>query len=293
MPVSGAGRGGRAGYGPPMAALLALVSSLMWGTADFLGGRASRRLPTIAVYGWSMLIGCVFLCIVATATGGWSEPLGYLPWALLAAVAGFVGMNAFYRALALGPMGIISPLVALSVLVPIAYGLLTGESPTGLQVLGILAAVVGVLLASGPELSGAQSARPLMYAGIALVGFGVIFIAFDRGSEVSALMTMTWMRIFVVACCALILLVTRSTGGVRRRDLPMLTTIGVFDAGANVLFGVATTLGLLSVTSVLGSLYPVVTAILAAVLLKERLRPVQYAGVVFAMAGVILLGLSA
>ena len=96
-----------------------------------------------------------------------------------------------------------------------------------------------------------------------------------------------------IALAALILLVTRRTGGVRRRDLPMLTTIGVFDAGANVLFGVATTLGLLSVTSVLGSLYPVVTAILAAVLLKERLRPVQYAGVAFAMAGVILLGLSA
>lgn len=265
----------------------------MWGTADFLGGRASRRLPTIAVYGWSMLIGCVFLAVIATVTGGWSQPMDYLPWAALAAIAGFVGMNAFYRALALGPMGIISPLVALSVLVPIAYGLLTGESPTGLQVLGILAAIVGVLLASGPELSGAESARPLVYAGIALVGFGVIFIAFDRGSEVSALMTMTWMRIFVVAFCAVIVLVTRRTGGIGRRDMPVLITIGIFDAGANVLFGVATTLGLLSVTSVLGSLYPVVTAILAAVLLKERLKAVQYVGVAFAMTGVILLGLSA
>lgn len=293
MAIGGVGLVGAPDIVTRVGELLAIVSSLMWGTADFIGGNASKRLPSFAVYGWSMLIGALVLVVAVTVTESWSTPLGYLPWSLLAAAAGLIGMNAFYRALALGPMGIISPLVSLAVIVPLAASLLRGETPSSLQVLGIVAAIVGVLLASGPELGGAESARPLVYAGVALVSFGVIFIAFAEGSKVSALMTMTGMRIATVVVCGVVLLFVRTTGGVRMADVPMLATIAVFDAGANVIFGVATTLGLLSVTAVLGSLYPVVTAVLAAVVLRERLRVVQYVGVACAMLGVILLSASA
>ena len=272
-----------------MAALLALVSSLMWGTADFLGGASTRRLPALAVYGISQVAGFVVLITVATAVGGWSTDPGYWPWAIASSVLGLIGMVAFYSALAIGPMGIVSPLVSLSVVVPVAVGLLGGELPTSVQILGILAATIGILLASGPELSGAETARPLVLAGIAALAFGGMFVFMARGSEVSALMTMTGMRVTSIVLFIPIVLWARSLGGARPRDLLPLAAIGILDASANVMFGVATTLGLLSTTAVLGSLYPVVTAVLAAVLLHERLRAVQYAGVVVALAGVLLI----
>jgi drug/metabolite transporter (DMT)-like permease len=275
-----------------MAALLALLSSLMWGSADFLGGVASRRLPSLAVYGLSQAAGFVVLVAAATATGGWSADLGYWPWAIGASVLGMLGMIAFYQALAIGPMGIVSPLVSLSVLVPVAVSLLRGEMPTSLQVLGIIVAIVGILLASGPELSGAESARPLILAGIATLCFGGMFVLMAEGSRHDPLMTMTGMRVTTVVIYAVILVVTRSVGGATRRDAVPLISIGVLDASANVAFGFASTLGLLSVTAVLGDLYPVATAVLAAIFLRERLRAVQYAGVAAALTGVVLIAAS-
>lgn len=276
-----------------MYAALALLSSLMWGTADFLGGSVSRRLPALAVYGISQVAGFVVLVAVATATGAWSTDPGYWPWAIASSVLGLVGMVAFYSALAIGPMGIVSPLVSLSVVVPVAVALLGGELPSSVQVLGILAATIGVLLASGPELSGAESARPLAFAGVAALAFGGMFVFMARGSEVSALMTMTGMRVTSVVMFIPIAMMARSFGGATRRDLVPLAAVGVLDATANVLYGVATTIGLLSTTAVLGSLYPVVTAVLAAALLHERLRPVQYAGVAVALAGVLMISATA
>lgn len=272
-----------------VAALLAVVSSLLWGSADFVGGVMSRRLPALAVYGLSQAVGFAVLVTVATATGGWSADPAYWPWAICASVVGMTAMIAFYQALAIGPMGIVSPLVALSVLVPVAVSLLRGELPAPVQVLGIIIAIVGILLASGPELSGAESAKPLILACIAAVGFGVMFVLMAEGSKHDPLMTMTGMRVTTVVIFSIILLFTRSLGGAKLRDAYPLAVIGVLDAGANVMFGYATTLGLLSLTSVLGSLYPVVTVILAAVFLSERLRGVQYVGVIAALGGVVMI----
>ena len=265
------------------------MSSLMWGTADFIGGVTSRRLPALAVYGLAQGVGFVVLVGIATLSGGWSREPGYWPWAIGASVLSLVAMVAFYQALAIGPMGIVSPLVSLSVLVPVAVSLIRGEQPVPIQVLGIILAVVGILLASGPELSGAESARPLLLAGAAALGFGGMYVLMAEGSQHDALMTMTGMKVTSVVIFAVVLVAVRSVGGAGRRDVLPIVVIGVFDAGANVTFGVATTTGLLSTTSVLGSLYPVVTAILAAIFLRERLRAVQYAGVAAALAGVLMI----
>ena len=266
---------------------------MMWGTADFVGGVLSRRLAPLAVYGISQIVGLLLLVGLATARGGWSAPPDYWPWAVAGSVAGLIGMVAFYAALAIGPMGLISPFVSLSVLVPLAVGLIRGESPGSLAILGIVLAIVGILLASGPELSGAESARPLVLAGIATVSFGGMFVFMAEGSARNPLMTMTGMRVTTAVIFVVVLLKVRSFGGAGPRDLLPLAVIGVFDASANVAFGYSTTLGLLSTTSVLGDLYPVMTAVLAAIILRERLRPVQYAGVAAALAGVLLISAGA
>ena len=270
-----------------MAALLALVSSLMWGSADFLGGSTSRRLPALAVYGLSQVVGLVALLIVVTVYWSWDDDPGYWPYAIGASLLGLVSMVAFYRALALGPMGIVSPLVSLGVLVPIVVGLVGGDRPGGVELLGIGLALAGILLASGPELTGAESARPLLLATLAALAFGGMFVLMAQGSAHSPLMTMTGMRITTVVLMAAVWMRVRSFGGAGRADIPVLVGIGLLDVAANVTYGYATTMGLLTTVSVLGNLYPVVTAVLAALVLRERLRPIQYVGVTVAISGVL------
>ena len=272
-----------------MGAVLALLSSALWGTADFLGGFMSRRYHPVSVYGWAQVFGCAALIAYAITTGAWRDDLGYLPWAIATGVVGLFAMLAFYTALATGPMGIVSPLVSVSVVIPLGYALIRGESPAPLQVLGIVIAIIGILLASGPELNDAKSARPLLLAALSALGFGVFTIFLDLGSEVSPVMTVTGSRITVVALMTIVAAIARSVGGIVGRDLGVIAALGILEAASNVMFAAAIAMDMLSTTAVLGSLYPVTTAVLAAIVLRERLKPIQYVGVVAAMSGVVLI----
>lgn len=276
-----------------MAVVIALAASLMWGTSDFIGGAASRRLRPLEVYAVAQVIGLVVLWIVLLVAGEASAVPDVLVPGAIAGVGAFVGMIALYRALSIGPMGIVAPTASLGVIVPVAYALVGGESPAPLQMLGILLALAGILLACGPELSSPNGLTPLLLAGVAALTLGGSMVFMAQGAATSALATTTVLRIVAILLCVGAILIMRWRLQVTRRDLPSVTAIGLLETGANVGFGVATTLGMLAITAVLASLYPVVTAILAAVVFRERLRPVQYAGVVCAMAGVVLIAMGA
>jgi drug/metabolite transporter (DMT)-like permease len=276
--------------------LFALLSSVLWGTSDFLGGTASRRLPPIAVVVTSEAIGLLGPLVVALATGDVTAPAHYVGWALLAAAAGSAGILAFYRALATGTMGVVAPIAALGVAVPVVVGVAQGDRPGVLSAAGIVVAIAGVVLAGGPELSApdrsrAAAARPLLLAAVAAAGFGVVFVAIDRGARTSTVMTLVVMR----AASVLLLLVTGALiGGLRRlrvsrSDLPVLAVIGGFDVGANASFAYATHQGLLSLVAVLSSLYPAITAVLARLVHSEELGRLQLVGVFGALAGVVLI----
>jgi drug/metabolite transporter (DMT)-like permease len=284
-----------------VSAVLALLSSLLWGTADFLGGTAARRLPLPSVIGVSQLVALLGLVPLAAAIGALDEPRGYVVPGVLAGLAGVAALAAFYRALAIGTMGIVAPVAALGVVVPILAGVAAGEAPSAVQVAGMAVAVLGVVLASGPELAGEGrgGAPALLLAAGSALGFGVVFVLLAEGSGGeggtlgAVVMTLLTMRLTsVVVLTGLLLATAPSRGwelGVRRRDLGLLVTIGVFDVGANGAFAVASQSDLISVTAVLASLYPVVTALLARQFHGERLRPVQITGVAAALAGVVLL----
>lgn len=271
-----------------MSAILALLASGLWGTSDFLGGLMTRRLGALAVYAGSQVVSALFVLVVVLLAGAWRDDLGYWPWAIAAAVIGFAAMLMFYEALAIGPMGIVAPIVGLSVLVPIAVGLVAGERPSAEKLVGIASAVLAVILASGPELRDRKSIRALVLAIGALLGVGFAFVAMARGSASSPLMTVAAMRITTTVIVLVILVIGRSLGGITRRDLPALATIGTIDAAATIGYTFAAAAGLLSITAVLASLYPVVTALLAAIVLRERLQPIQYVGVGFACLGIAL-----
>lgn len=271
-----------------MSYVLALFSSVLWGGADFFGGILSRRLPALAVVGATQAAGLVAITGWALATGAVDDPRGWLPWSIAAGLAGSAALAAFYAALAGGTMGVVSPIAALGALLPLGVGLASGERPSLLQVVGALVAVAGAVLSSGPELRGRAGARPVLLAAGAGAGFGVVLVLIDRGAAYSPAMTLTGMRVTSVTCFAVLAVLTRGVGGLRPADLPLLVTVGVGDVAANLCYGIATTRGLVSLTAVLGSLYPVMTVLLARWLLHERLTRVQQLGCVTALGGVAL-----
>jgi drug/metabolite transporter (DMT)-like permease len=196
-------------------------------------------------------------------------------------------------------MGVVSPIAALGVVVPVLVGLARGERPETIQLVGIAVAIVGVVLASGPELAGRAGVRPVLLAAVAALGFGLALLFIAEGSRSSTLMTLVTMRAtsVSVAALALVVAVRRVSGGrlerhrlrLDRPDLLLVAVIGIGDVGANLAFGLASTRDDVSIVAVLGSLYPVVTVLLARVVLRERLGPAQSAGVALALGGVALI----
>ncbi|MGW7361589.1 EamA family transporter [Streptomyces sp. NPDC054802] len=285
-----------------MTALLALATSLLWGLADFGGGLLTRRTPALTVVVASQTVAVVVLGVIVVATGGFSETGPRLWYAVAAGAVGPVAMLCFYKALALGPMGVVSPLASLGVAVPVGVGLLLGERPGMVQFAGIAVAVAGIVLAGGPELRGAPVQRQaVLMTLVAAFGFGAVLALI---AEASTTLTGLFLALFVqrvtnvtVGGAALYVSVRRGgralpeDGGVRAvlRSLPALAFVGLADVAANGTYSVAAQLGPITVAAVLANLYPVVTVLAALVVLKERLRSVQAAGAGLALVGTALL----
>jgi drug/metabolite transporter (DMT)-like permease len=274
-----------------MLSLLALASSACWGASDFFAGLFSRRRPAVAVVGWTQSLAFLVLCVVVAVRWDHLIWTGWPLWSVGAAASGVAGLLCFYTALATGTIGVVAPIAALGVAVPVLLGVATGEEPSSWTWVGIVVAIVGVTLASGPELSGGVSPRPVVLAGVAAVGFGFALFCIDRGARSSILMTLWGMRGVSFVVFVTLALAVRSRGGVQAREVPALALIGCGDMAANLLFGIASSRGQVSVASVLASLYPVVTIVLARVVLKERLRTIQQVGAVLSLTGAAIIAL--
>lgn len=269
-----------------MAVIFALFSSIAWGAADFLGGTISRKRKPFAVLAVSQFFGLVGAILMAILFHDWGFSRGVVVNGVIAGVIGLAGLTLFYAALASGQMGIVSPIASIGVVVPVFMGLAHGENPSSLQLVGIAIAIVGIVFASGPELGGGADPKPVIYAFVSAIGFGTCTYFMALGGQSSPTMTIVVMRVTQVLIAATGLAFLRSLGGLVKSDLPMLASIGVLDASANILFAVSSTMGMLSLVSVLGSLFPVVTVLLAWFIHKERLIRIQYIGIAIAAIGV-------
>jgi drug/metabolite transporter (DMT)-like permease len=274
-----------------LAVALALASSLCWGTADFLGGLQSRKRALITVLLLSQVaavsLGVAF--VVASA-----DPLPDLRPAALAAGAGAAGglaLAAFYRGLAIGTMSIVAPVSATGAAVPVLVGVASGERPGTLQLVGIALAMVGIVLAArepgGAEPSGAVRAS-VGLALLAALGFGSFFVLIDQATEdAGAPWALMLVRVGEVTLLGALALALKPGMPAGVADAAPLLLIGTLDYLATAFFALATTEGLLSVVSVVGSLYPAVTVVLARVVLSERVARSQEIGVVITLAGVV------
>jgi drug/metabolite transporter (DMT)-like permease len=272
---------------------LALGSSLCWGVSDFLGGLQSRRLPLLRVMFVTQLVGLIGLGILLAARGVPAPALHRLLPAFGGGVAGLVALTSFYRGLAIGMMSIVAPISATGVAVPVLVGIAGGERPAVVQIVGIVAAGLGVVLASreaGPGVvAGPRTRASLGLALVAALGFGLFFVGVRSGARADP-----WWAAFAArsASAGLLCLVALAAPSARRgniRQLRPLAVVGVLDVGANLLFALASRHGLLSVVSVLASLYPLATVLLARAILRERVRRVQEVGIVVALGGVLLI----
>lgn len=285
-----------------LTALFALATSLLWGLADFGGGLLTRRIPALTVVVASQCVAVVVLGVIVVSTGAWSEWGPRLWFAVGAGLVGPVAMLAFYKALALGPMGVVSPLGSLGVAVPVGVGLMLGERPGLGQFAGIAVAVAGIVLAGGPELRGAPVQRQaVLLTLLAAFGFGAVMalIAEASSSVTGLFLALFVQRVTNVLAGGTALYVSVRRGavalpegrgmGVIRSALPALAFVGLADVAANGTYAMAAQRGPITVAAVLASLYPIVTALAARGLLKERLRGVQAAGAGLALVGTVLL----
>jgi drug/metabolite transporter (DMT)-like permease len=274
------------------AALLALAASVGWGIADFLGGLKSRTIPLLAVLALAQPIGLALIAIVVLI-GGVGEWRSAVLWAIPAAVLGSVGIAAFYRGMATGTISIVAPIAATGVLIPVVVGIATGDRPSALQLVGFPLAIGGAVIASretGPALGRGRIAAGVPWALVAAVTFGGYFIPMSVAADADVL----WAAlVFKVSAASLLIAafaaVRPRVVGLGRNDVVAITAIGIADSSANVFFAAAAAVGLVSVVSVLASLYPVVTVALAWIVLHERMSPIQRAGVFAALAGVVLI----
>jgi drug/metabolite transporter (DMT)-like permease len=278
-----------------MATLLALLSSLLWGTADYLGGNLSKKYQALAVTGASQIFGLLVGLSAVIATGAYIRPTlefsGYFISGVIAGLAGFIGLISLYAGLATGRMGVVAPIASLSAIIPLAVAFIGGERASTLQFIGMAIALLGAFFASGPEFRSRGEAigatiKPVLLGFLAALSFGISLTFLWRGSDTQPLLTMTSMRIASVTVVLLIAIAFRSTGGISRNYIPLLIFIGSADFLANLTLGIATTKGLVSIAMVLGSLFPIVTALLAFKFLHERLHKIQYLGIFAAVTGV-------
>lgn len=271
--------------------LLATVTSLLFGCSDFLGGLASRRDSEVAVTATAHTLG--FLLLLAAAMlfpAPFTAP--DLAWGAAAGVSAAVGVTALYGALARGRMSVVAPITAaLSGALPALFDIVRGTRVGPLSIAGLFVALVAVVVVSASGDAEERAAMPrsaILLAVLAGLGFTVGFICFSYAGAGSGLAPLVAARAVSASLLLLSTFARRGRLGLAANARPSALGAGALDALANVTMLAAIRIGPLAIASVLGSLYPVVTILLARVVLHERLRWVQRAGVVLALAAVVL-----
>jgi drug/metabolite transporter (DMT)-like permease len=273
------------------AALLALGASLSWGVGDFLGGLKARALPTLMVLAASQPFGLAALAI-AVAVRGTGIPGDEVAWSALSAVVGTIGLFAFYRGLATGAMSVVAPIAAVAVGIPVIWGVaVSGDHISSLQAIGFVAAVGGSVAASlEVRAERRQLASGVGWAVLAMLAFGAYYIPMHAAAQHDWLWPAFLFRCTSVTLVWAVVLARRSWPHGLRPHWAGLVAIGLLDTGGNALYAAASSShGLLSVVSVLASLYPVVTVLLARLMLGERVQRTQDAGVLAVLVGVVLI----
>jgi drug/metabolite transporter (DMT)-like permease len=273
-----------------LAILLAAATALVWGTADYCGGRASQRGNALGVTVVSQLFSVPVLAVCVLLMPGRLYAADFA-WGAGAGVAGLLGIVLLYRGLATGAMAVVAPITAVtSALVPMGVGLLVERLPSALALGGAVCAVAAIGLVSLGS-SGQVARASASVVGLALSSgamFGVFFVLLSRVHDDSGMWPLTGVRLASVVLGLLLVAQRGASLRVPRALIVWTAAAGMGDVAANALFVLAAREGLLSVVGPIAALYPVSTVLLALVVDKERVRAVQMAGLGLAAAALVL-----
>ncbi|MEO7588706.1 MAG: DMT family transporter [Arachnia sp.] len=276
-------------------AVLALVASVLLGVGDFLGGTLARKVPLITVLLLSQCVATLAILPRMLVESPFEHWEGALFWGVIGGVATAVAVSSLFKALAIGTMGVVAPITSLSVLVPVGVGLSTGDQLTWVLGVGLTVAILGTVLASGPEVkshAAGHGPKPIILAIVAAMGFGVANLSVALGSASNVTTTLISNSLTVLLVYGVGALVLREVPKARGRSLVGIIAIGLLGITASLSFALASTAAPLTVVAVLASLYPVITVLLGWRLLGERLQPIQVAGVIAVFLGVAAIAAS-
>ncbi len=278
---------------PFIAAGLALAAAACWGAGDFSGGLASRKSEPFRSVLLIYSVGLVALAIVAFARQETVPPVSDLAWGALAGLFGMIGIICLFQGFSQGRMGIVAPVSGvLATALPVAFNAFTAGLPGSLKLAGFAVALLSIWLLSRPERLGTRPAG-LGVAVAAGVCFGSFFITLDQVSKASMFWPLIAGRAAAVTVMLLFVLLTKRAVPLRSSPWGLFLLAGILDVGGNVVFLLAIQNGRLDVASVLASLYPAITAVLARVTIKEALTRLQILGVTAAMLAIVLITLPA
>jgi drug/metabolite transporter (DMT)-like permease len=268
--------------------VLALGASLTWGVSDFFGPLKGRTLGALRVLTYVQLGGLFVIAVIVAIRGKGPEDAAAL-LAIPAAFSGTVGLYAYYRGMAVGAISIVAPIAGISAIVPVTVGIASGDHASWWQWAGMVAALGGVFLASREPGPTRRVAAGVGLALLAAVGFGGYFPPMHAAGNADFWWASLIFRITSTALILSVVAVRRPSLAVPPLQVPILALIGTGDMLGNLLFAASSASGLVSITSVLASLYPIVTVVLARIVLKERVARSQEAGVALTLAGVALI----
>lgn len=280
-----------------MAVVLGILAAIAYGCADFLGGLSSRRAKVLTVVLVSQLAGTILFVVSLPFFLGDPYSGSALAWGVAAGAAGLFGVTMLFRGLSRGHMSIVAPITGtIAAGLPVVVGLISGERPSTLALVGVGVALISVILVSsadhgtdteqeGERASGLMS-RGLPEAIAAGTFFGLFFILLDQAGDAAGIWPLIGARISSVVTGIALLM-----SGVKLRPpkgtLRTIAGAGILDVAANLFYLLATQRGLLSLVAVLTSMYPAITVVLARFVLKEKLTRIQLIGLLLAGAGIV------
>ena len=271
-------------------ATFGLLSALSWGAADFAGGVASKRNSALTVVFWSQLIGGLVAAAIALARGETGVPSADLIWVVLAGLVGPTALVFFYRGLAAGRMGVVAPIAGvLGAGIPVVVGGVLDGVPAPGQLAGIVVALVSVLLVTRSSEPAPGIDRGVTHAVVAGIGFGLFFVFLGRVGPGAVFAPLVVVRLVATGLLACVVLLSHGTWRLARPTYGVVLVSGALDMGGNLWFHLAAQQGRIDIASVLSSLYPVVTIVLAAAVLRERIGRVQAVGIGAAVIAIVLI----
>ena len=271
---------------------LAVLSSITYGAADFLGGLATKRSTMVSVVVFSQLTGLILVLIALPLLPAASPSRVDFAWGAASGLAGGIGVALLYRGLAVGIMSVVAPVTAVcAVIIPLFTGMVLGDRPAVIALFGVMLAIIAIILVSQSGTVERETRRSsgvwiAIFSGIAI---GIFLVCLERTGSSAGLWPLVAARVVSVGFFGLGGIFIRETIIPRRESMRTVIAGGTLDMLANIFYLLAVREGLLSIVATLTSLYPASTIILARLVLGETLRLVQLAGVLCAGAAIVLI----